>query len=288
VPSAAPLLAVPNVSEGRDTTVLDAIAAAFSTRARLLDCHADADHHRAVFTLAGEPGRLAYALLAGAREAVATIDLGQPRGAHPHVGAIDVAPIVYWTTALRGAACVEALLAADLVATELELPVFLYGVLGNGRTRADLRRGGRAALAVRIAAGELAPDFGPRALHPTAGATLIAARPPLVAFNLELAKPADLETAKGIAGRIREPGRLAAIGVSLAARGGIAQVSMNVEDPFAISLASIVERVAAHAEVAAAEIVGLVPRAALEAFPDDLEIRGFDPSRQVAENALPF
>jgi glutamate formiminotransferase/glutamate formiminotransferase/formiminotetrahydrofolate cyclodeaminase len=288
VPAALPLVAVPNVSEGRDPATLDAITTAFAADARVVDRHRDPDHHRAVFTIAGEPGRLARALLAGAGAAVARIDLAQPRGVHPHVGAIDVVPVVYWRESLRGAACVEALLAADLIAGELGVPVFLYGALGGGRTRAELRRGGREGLAAAIAAGELSPDFGPRALHPSAGATLIAARAPLVAFNLELAPPADLAVAKRIAALIREPGMVAAIGVSLASRGGAAQVSMNIENPFVTPLASVIERVATHAEVAAAEIVGLVPRSALAGFPAEIEIRGFDPSRQIAENALTF
>jgi glutamate formiminotransferase len=283
-----PLVAAPNVSEGRDVGVLDAIGAAFATDAQLLDRHADGDHHRAVFTLAGVPAHLSRALLAGARETVARVDLGRERGVHPHVGAVDVAPVVFFDPKLRGAACAEALVTAELIASELGVPVFLYGALGGGRTRAELRRGGRQALAERIASGELTPDFGPRRLHPTAGATLVAARAPLVAFNVELAPPADLETAKRVAGHVRQPGLLAAIGVALASRGGVAQVSINVEDPFAITLAAIVERVAKHAPVSAAEVVGLVPQAALAGFPVGLELRGFDPARQLAENALTF
>jgi glutamate formiminotransferase len=283
-----PLVAVPNVSEGRDVGVLDAIAAAFASDAQLLDRHADRDHHRAVFTLAGAPAHLSRALLAGARETVARVDLGRERGVHPHVGALDVAPVVFFDPKLRGAACAEALVTAELIASDLGVPVFLYGALGGGRTRAELRRGGRQVLGERIASGELTPDFGPRCLHPTAGATLVAARAPLVAFNVELALPAGLETAKRVAGHVREPGLLAAIGVALASRGGVAQVSINVEDPFAITLAAIVDRVAEHAPVSAAEIVGLVPRAALAGFPVGLELRGFDPARQLAENALTF
>jgi len=285
---ATQLVAVPNVSEGRDVATLDAIATAFAAEARIVDRHADPDHHRAVYTLAGEPGRLSQALLAGARQAVARIDLNTERGVHPHIGALDVAPLVYFARELRGAACAEALVTAELLAGELDLPVFLYGALGGGRTRAELRRGGRQGLGERIAAGELTPDFGPRELHPTAGATLVTARPPLVAFNLELAPPADLAAAKKIASGIREPGVLAAIGVALASRGGAVQVSMNVEDPFSQPLAAVVERVAEHATVAAAEIVGLVPRAALDGFPVAVELRGFDPARQVVENALTF
>ena len=280
------LVAVPNVSEGRDPVVLDAVGTAFARQATLLDCHADRDHHRAVYTLAGEPGRLSRALLEGAHEAVARIDITGGRGVHPYVGALDVAPFVYYSPALRGAACAEALVAAELIASELAVPVFLYGALAGGRTRAELRRGGAEGLARRVAAGELAPDFGSPRLHPTAGATLVAARPPLVAFNVELAPPADVATAKAIAKEIREPGVLAAIGVALASRDGLAQVSMNVEDPDARPLSEIVARIAARAPLASAEIVGLVPAAALEGLPADLELRGFDPARQVAENAL--
>jgi glutamate formiminotransferase/glutamate formiminotransferase/formiminotetrahydrofolate cyclodeaminase len=286
-----PLLAVPNVSEGRDGATLAAIEAAFATGALVLDVHRDEDHHRAVYSLAGAPATLSQALLAGAREAVARIDLRGPRGQHPHVGAIDVVPLVHVSEAQRGAACAEALLTAELLGSELDLPVFLYGALAGGRTRAEIRRGGIANLAARIADEELTPDFGPRRLHPSAGAVLVSARLPLVAFNLELAPPAHLGTAREIAASIREGGPegipgLRAIAIELATRERTAQVSMNVEDPSAVPLAAIVEAVSRHAEVAAAEIVGLAPRAALAGFPGELEIRGFDPVRQIIENHL--
>ena len=285
------LLSVPNVSEGRDLAALDAIGAAFATGSRVLDRHEDADHHRAVFSLAGDPGTLSGALLAGAREAVARIDLRAARGQHPHIGAIDVVPLVHVSDAERGAACAEALVTAELLASELALPVFLYGVLAGGRTRAHIRRGGIANLAARIADEELTPDFGPRRLHRSAGAVLVAARPPLVAFNLELAPPAHLGTAREIAASIREGGPeglagLRAIGIELESRERTAQVSMNVEDPDSLPLAAIVDAVSRHADVAAAEIVGLAPRAALARFPAELEIRGFDPARQIIENHL--
>ena len=287
------LLAVPNISEGRDLATIDAIAGALTSdaRARLLDVHSDADHHRSVYTIAGEPGALSGALLGGAREAVRRIDLNDPRGLHPHVGAVDVAPVVFVDLATRGAACAEALVLADLLARELGLPVFLYGALAGGRTRAQLRRGGRVELQRRIDAGELEPDFGPPRLHPTAGATLVAARPPLAAFNLELAPPADLERARAIAALIREGGEeglpgVRAIGVELAGREGAAQVSMNVEDPIALPLAGVVAAVRRHAAISCAELVGLAPAAALDGFPEDIELRGFDPGRHVLENAL--
>jgi glutamate formiminotransferase / 5-formyltetrahydrofolate cyclo-ligase len=292
-----PLLAVPNVSEGRDPATVDAIARAFTAggAARLLDVHADADHHRAVLTLAGCPGTLAGALAAGAAEAVRRVDVGEGTdGEHPHVGAVDVVPIVYLDSAQRGAACAEALVAAELIGG-LGVPVFVYGELADGRTRAELRRGGVKGLAERMRTGELRPDFGPPAVHPTAGATLVAARPPLVAFNLELVPPATVQDARRIAGLIREGGAeglpgVRAIGVALrrgsTAERATAQVSMNVERPAETPLRAVVEAVRRHAEVACAELVGLAPAAAWEGFPEDLPVPGFDPARHVIENAL--
>ncbi|HEX7299369.1 MAG TPA: hypothetical protein VF257_10190 [Solirubrobacteraceae bacterium] len=271
------LLAVPNVSEGRDPDVLAAIGDAFAAAgARVLDLHADPDHHRAVFTLAGEPGALHVAVADGARVATERIDLTRHAGLHPHVGAVDVAPIVFRAPEQRGAAVAEALALADALG-QLGLPVFLYGALGDGRTRAELRRGGSEALGRRMADG-LRPDFGPPALHPTAGATLVAARPPLVAFNLELAPPATEEDARRIAAALRETGAhglpgLRAIGLSLAARAGVAQVSCNVEDHGALPLAALLEAVERHAVVAEAELVGLAPQAALEGWPERVPIR---------------
>jgi glutamate formiminotransferase len=264
------LLAVPNVSEGRDLAALDAIGAAFEAGgARLLDRHEDADHHRAVFTLAGEPGSLAGAVLTGAREALARIDLTRHEGGHPRVGAIDVAPIVHLDDAMRGAACAEALVLADLLGRE-GLPIYLYGALAGGRTRAELRRGGPGALIARAA-----PDFGPAALHPTGGAVLVAAREPLVAFNVELGERHTLEDARAIAALIREGGAeglpgVRAIGVRLA---HAAQVSTNVEDHRAAAPADVVAAVRRHAEVAAAELVALAPEAALAGFPEDVPLR---------------
>jgi glutamate formiminotransferase len=305
-----PLMAVPNVSEGRSAATIDAIAAAFVADAhshtRLLDVHSDTDHHRTVFTLAGHPGALASSLFRGAQVAVERIDLvngavnaqdaAREPGQHPHVGALDVAPIVYLTPEQRGAACAEALVLADMLGQQLGVPVFLYGELTAdekrpARTRAELRRDGLAGLAQRMAdlLATLTPDFGPARMHPTAGATLVAARPPLVAFNLQLAPPATLDDARAIAAQIREGGShglpgVRAIGVLLGGR--VAQVSMNVERPFDVSLAEVVRAVRAHAPLASAELVGLAPAAALDGFPADVEIVGFDPARHLIENAL--
>ncbi len=297
------LLAVPNLSEGRDERTIAAIGAAFadggSCSARILDVHADHDHHRSVFTIAAHPGELADALLRGARVAVERIDVMTRRGAaevgqHPHVGAIDVAPFVYLDPRDRGAACAQALVAGERIGAELEVPVFLYGELSgtdpsSARSRAQLRRGGVAGLAARMAGGELTPDFGPPRMHPRAGATLLAARPPLVAFNLRLAPPASVDDARAIAALIREGGRCGLPGVralGLALSSGVAQVSINVERPFELPLARILAAVRPRAEVASAELVGLAPAAAFEGFPEDVPIPGFDPARHLIENAL--
>jgi glutamate formiminotransferase/glutamate formiminotransferase/formiminotetrahydrofolate cyclodeaminase len=331
------LLAVPNVSEGRNLRVVDAIGEALAgavaasdaaepppragsgddapeTGVRLLDVHSDADHHRSVYTIAGRPGELANALLRGAEVAVRRIEVMSsapvmgsrqeqvldPRGQHPYVGALDVAPVVYLSLGDRGAACAEALVVADRIGSELRVPVFLYGEITSdtadprGVTRAQLRRGGVGGLAMRMSGGgnsqpPLNPDFGPARMHPKAGATLVAAREPLVAFNLRLSPPATVADARAIAARIRYGGAeglpgLRAIGVALSGRG--AQVSMNVERPLELPLAQVIEAVQAHAAVASAELVGLTPRAALAGFPEDVPLLGFDPARHVIENAL--
>jgi glutamate formiminotransferase len=271
------LLAYPNVSEGRDADAIARIGAAFGPG--LLDAHSDPDHHRSAYTLTGEPGALAQAVARGAAVATQLIEIDAHEGVHPRVGAIDVAPIIYLSDADRGAACAEALVLADLLADEVGLPVFLYGSLAGGRSRAELRRGGPAELGRRVAAGELKPDFGPATLHPTAGAVLVAARPPLVAFNVELAPPATVEDARRIAALIREGGEeglpgLRAIGLWLA-ESGLAQVSTNVENHRAVPLAAVVAAVARHAPVAGAELVGLSPEAALAGFPENVALRGY-------------
>jgi glutamate formiminotransferase / 5-formyltetrahydrofolate cyclo-ligase len=165
--------------------------------------------------------------------------------------------------------------------------VFLYGALAGGRTRADLRRGGPAQLARRLNAGELRPDFGPPQLHPTAGATLVAARPPLVAFNVELRPPATKADAMGIAAGIRESGPtglpgVRAIGLELPARGGVAQVSLNIEDHERAPLADVVAAIAKHAAIAETELVGLAPASAFDGFPEDIPVR----NRRTIEEAV--
>ncbi len=274
------LLAPVNVSEGRDRAALDAIADAFGQGgARVLDVHADPDHGRSVLTLAAPPGELAHAIAHGARVVLARVDLRRHRGVHPHVGALDVVPLVHRTPHERGAAVAEALVAADELG-RLGIPVFLYGALGGARTRAELRRGGLEGLRAR----GTPPDFGPRELTDAHGATLVAARPPLVAFNLEL--DASLDTAKAVAARVREgspeglPG-VRALGLRLDTTG-VVQVSTNVEDHVATPLAALLAAVRAHAPVTRAELVGLAPEAAFAGWPDDVPIA----NRRTVEHAL--
>jgi glutamate formiminotransferase len=215
-----------------------------------------------VFTLLGEPGKLYEAVLNGAREAIARLDINTHAGLHPRVGVVDVAPIVYLSEEQRGAACAEALVLADELG-RLGVPVYLYGDLGGGRTRAELRRPGGL--------DDYEPDFGP-ASHPTAGATLVAARPPLVAFNVTIDAP--LETAKAIAATLRSELDVRALGLRLT--DGI-QVSTNIEDHTRVTAADVVAAVRRHARVTGAELVAPAPRAALEGFPDNVPLKGPKP-----------
>jgi glutamate formiminotransferase len=255
------LVSVPNVSEGRSERTLQAIAEAFGPR--LIHRSSDPDHHRAVFTLAGEPGTLHEAVRDGAKAAIALVDLTRHKGVHPRVGAIDVAPIVYLKDEDRGAACAEALVLADEIG-QLGVPVYLYGELSGGRTRAELRKQGGLA--------KFAPDFGPRHPHPTAGATLVAARPPLIAFNVEVDAP--LQIAKRIARFLRAELDVRALGLQLT---DTVQVSTNIEDHTKVTAAQVVALVRRHAPVTGAELVAPAPRAALEDFPEDVPLRGPKP-----------
>jgi glutamate formiminotransferase len=289
-----PLLAVPNVSEGSDGARLDRLQRAFTSGAALLDRHADADHGRSVFTLAGQPGTLAEALAAGAAAALEEIDMDRYRGAHPAIGALDVCPVVWFDPGDREAARAEAEAVAARIG-DLGVPVFLYGELARdpGRVeRAYFRSGGLAELWLRMESGELQPDFGPPLPHRTGGATLVTARPPLAAFNVEL-DSGDVEVARAVAAGLREagggPAGVRAIGLLLA--GGRAQVSTNVHDPLAVPLGEVVERVRAlaaplGARPLEAELVGLIPQAALVDYPADVPMRGFDPRRHVIEARL--
>ena len=279
------LEAVPNFSEGRDADVVAALRDALSAPARLLDVHVDADHHRSVYTLVGEPDDLVDTLLSGIACARERIDLRRHEGAHPRIGAADVVPVVPIRPGQLEAARETALVLARRVGEELGLPVFLYAELAPGRGPAFFRRGGTQELAGRIAAGELEPDFGPRELHPSAGGVIVGARRPLIAFNVNLR--GELPAAREIAALVRESGGgfpgVRALGLDLP-RAGVVQVSMNVEDWEAAALHELVARIEAEArvrgaEVLGSELVGLMPAgAAVAAAGSVLRIDGFDPS----------
>lgn len=288
------LLAVPNVSEGRDASRIEVLQRAFTHGAELLDQHSDADHDRTVFTLAGNGAPLRDALVAGAEQAIETIEMTAYDGLHPAIGALDVCPLVWLDPRQRQAARGEAVeLAAQIGG--LGVPVFLYGELASRpehAERAYFRNGGLAELWLRMEGGGLHPDFGPKLPHRTAGVTLVTARPPLAAFNVEL-DSGDVELARAVAAGLRESGGgldgVRAIGLSLSS--GRTQISINVHDPFAVPLGEIVERIRALAKPLGAhpveaEVVGLVPRAALADYPSDLPIRDFDPTVRTIEARL--
>jgi len=288
------LLAVPNFSEGRDTSVIAAIRAALDADRGLLDRHSDIEHNRTVYTLAGEGRALEERLAAGAAVAIEQIDMRRQRGLHPCIGALDVCPIVWLDLEGREPARAQARSVGERIGS-LGVPVFLYGELASSeerQERAFFREGGLTALRQRMKAGEMAPDMGPEIPHLTAGATLVTARPPLAAFNIEL-DTGDAVVAQRVAAAVREAGGgppgVRAIGLPL--DGGRSQVSTNVHDPIAVPLRMVVARVT---ELAAeqgarpveAEIVGLVPAAALQGFPPELPIRDFDPERHVIERRI--
>ena len=280
-----PLESVPNFSEGRDRSTIDALATALSEHAELLDVHSDPDHNRSVFTLVGEEDELAAALVAGVACAVERIDLRRHEGAHPRIGAADVVPLV----PLEASDMPRAVRAAQRVGDGLAglgLPVFLYGELGGGLGPSFFRRGGPEELQRRMDSGEVEPSFGPRALHPSAGGVLVGARRPLIAFNVNLR--GDVRVAREIAAVVRERGGgfpgVRALGLDLPS-AGLVQVSMNVEDWEAAALHEIVARIESEAEargveVVGSELVGLMPAgAAVAAAGPVLRIDGFDPSR---------
>ena len=281
-----PLESVPNFSEGRDRRVIADVGTELARFAKLLDVHSDADHNRSVYTFAGNEEQIVDALLAGIAVAAERIDLREHVGVHPRIGAVDVVPIVAIQPDDAELARETARIAAQRIGEELGLPVFLYGESGEGRGPAFFRRGGPEELQRRIDAGELAPDFGPRQLHPSAGGVIVGARRPLIAFNVNLAN-ADVDAARAIARVVRErdggfPG-VRALGLDLP-QAGHAQISMNVEDWEAAALHDIVaaierEAAARGVELAGAELVGLMPAgAAVAAAGAILRISGFDAS----------
>ena len=283
---------VPNVSEGRRSTVVEMLAGEIRTvpGVRLLDYSADPSHNRSVFTLAGDRSALKTAVLAMAWGAVHTIDLRTHRGEHPRMGAVDVVPFIP-LGATTMAECVElAREVGQAIAERFHVPVYLYEEAASRDARRrleDIRRGQFEGLSSKMREPEWAPDFGPAAPHPTAGATVVGARRALIAFNVNLATD-RLETARRIAAAVRESSGglpyVKALGLALPDRH-LVQVSMNLTNFEQTPIGVVFERVAAEAAnagvaVLESEIVGLIPEAALSGTTaSDLQLRGFSEDR---------
>ncbi len=253
--------------------MLDRLAAAVDSvdGVTLLDRHADADHHRSVFTLVGSPAAVSEAAFRAVAAACDQIDLSRHEGVHPRIGAADVVPFVPLAGSTMDDAVQCARSLGRRVGDELGIPVFLYGRAAPDPARAtpaDLRRGGLETLAGRLATETVSPDFGPAALHPSAGATAVGARPSLVAYNLMLTT-ADVALARRVARGIRESsGGLPAVQAMGFGVRGSAQVSTNLLDIERTPLRAVFDRVAALAAAEGAaishtEIVGLVPARAV-------------------------
>jgi glutamate formiminotransferase / 5-formyltetrahydrofolate cyclo-ligase len=199
---------VPNISEGRRLDVVATLADAVRETARLLllDHSADPSHNRSVLTLAGDGEAVLEGLLRVFEIAIDRIDLRHHRGVHPRIGAVDVVPFI----PLQGSTMDECIVLSRrfgaTVADRFEVPVFLYeqsAVRPERRRLEEIRRGQFEGLAARMQHPDWTPDFGPRSPHPAAGATVVGARMPLVAFNVNLAST-DLEAARSIAAAVRE------------------------------------------------------------------------------------
>jgi len=289
---------VPNISEGRNAELITHITDALRAvpGARVLDVQSDPAHHRSVFTLAGDREPLKQAVLRLYEEAVSAIDLRQHQGEHPRLGAVDVCPFI----PIEGASMADCVALAREVAAEVaarfQVPVFLYedaAATPARRNLEDIRRGEFEGLAAKMQKAEWAPDFGPAAPHLSAGATVIGARMPLIAYNINLAT-ARLDVAKKIASGIRMSSGgfryVKAMGIELKDRN-VVQVSMNLtnyEKTPIFRVFEVVQREAARygVNVLESEIVGLVPSAALmQAAEYYLQLEGFSPG-QVLEHKL--
>lgn len=255
------LLAVPNVSEGRDRKLLLHFARAVEKHGvRVLDVHTDAVHNRSVLTLTGTPDELVAGCTALA-DAAGAIDLTAHEGVHPRLGGLDVCPFVPYGSDMADAAATARATAARIGA-ELELPVYLYGhAAARSETRElpDLRRGGLATIAHR-ARNDLPPDAGPAEIDLRRGVVCVGARGPLIAFNVWLA--AGVQVAHAIAKEVRSAS-VRALGLGVAQNRS--QVSMNLIDPVEVGIEETFERIEmlsanTGAEIVATELVGLVER----------------------------
>ncbi len=273
--------------------MIEAVGRAYQEAgAVLLDTHSDRDHDRSVHTLAAPQGVLAGALAAGARVAAQLIDISANAGVHPHVGALDVAPVVHLDRARRGASVAEALVLAALLGDRLGIPVLLYGEMAGGRTRSEIRAGGSGRLAERIGSGELEVDFGPARVDRRTGVTMVGSRGPMVAFNLVMEESVSLERARQVAAAVREGGPaglpgVRALGLELAEQGSV-QVSANLERPLEAGMAELYRAVSELAPVDHGELVGLAPEAVIARAIGVLAMPGVDPDLHSIEGSLRF
>lgn len=289
---------VPNISEGRRMEVVNGIVDAVRRvpGARLLDYSSDSSHNRSVISLAGEAGAMKAAVVALFEAAIAAIDLRTHTGEHPRLGAVDVVPFVPIEGVTMEACVALAKDTARTVAQRFNVPVYLYEEASANPLRKnleDIRRGEFEGLATKMATDGWAPDFGPSAPHASAGASVIGARMPLIAYNINL-NTNRLEVAKKIAASVRFSSGgfrfVKAMGVTLADRG-IVQVSMNLTNYEKTPMFRVFETVKREAarygvSILESEIVGLVPSAALNAAAEHyLQIEGFN-ANQVLENRL--
>ena len=290
---------VPNFSEGRRREVVDAIAGAIAAvpRVRLLDREMDANHNRCVITFVGDRASVADGALAGARKAVELIDMNAHRGEHPRIGALDVCPFVPVAGVTMDDCVAIARTVGKRMADELGIPVYLYEAAATRPDRKDLpnvRKGEYEGLKAEIETNpDRRPDFGPARMHPTAGASVVGARPILIAWNVNL-ETKDVRVAKRIAKAIRESdGGLPAVrakGFDLADRG-LVQVSMNMIDYHTTSLLRVYEEIRRLADaegvaIAESEVVGLVPLEPLiEAAAAHFKLANFQRS-QILETRL--
>jgi len=287
---------VPNFSEGRDVAKVEAIIAAMKIDGvYLLDKEMDADHNRCVITLVGDRDAIAEAAIRGVGKAAELIDLIKHRGAHPRIGASDVIPFI----PIEGVSLEDCVAIARHVGAEIwkryRVPVYLYEAAATRPERQNLeniRRGQFEGLRTEVATNaERRPDFGEAALHSTAGATVVGARKPLIAYNVYL-NTSDVEIAKKIGKAVRfSSGGLRYVkGMGVLVRG-MAQVSMNLTDYEQTPIARVfefVKREAARYGVmpVSSEIVGLIPKKALEDAAEwFLQVENFD-SSLILENRL--
>jgi glutamate formiminotransferase len=289
---------IPNFSEGRRQEVIDQVAAAVKgvKGVRLLDVSSNPDHNRTVLTFVGPPDAVSEAAFAATAEAVRLINMNEHVGEHPRIGAMDVVPFVPLAGTTMDDAIALANSTGKRIADELGVPVYLYSAAATTPSRKrlpDVRQGQYEGLKESIASPERKPDYGEARMHPTAGATAVGARPPLIAFNVNLGTT-DLAIAKNIAKGLRESigglMNVQAMGVDLAAQGMV-QVSMNLIDYMRTPIHRAYELVRVEAErygvpVVGSEIVGLVPLDALAGAADFyLRLMGFN-RNQVLEARL--